>query len=862
MTFKQLLLSVAAVMMAGSMSAQTDVTSTYLTNADFSATTPINNNLKGYGKDMGTATTYYGFQPVDGWTYTVVSGDNSNATYPNSGMGGAVFEYGSSYQMQGNSKTAPAAGPDGAAGQGLGFFSVWGCGGYYYQEVTLPAGNYTINIPVYNQSGTSGTTSYFGFIPTTGDAQTIATPTTTGEWTVLTKSFTLTEETTGKICVGYKSNGSGSAANPMLFIDKVQILYKALADDELAAAKLAEAQGKLQAAITAAAQTMNNTSAAVGDALFAHPQSASDNVRTAITAAEAVLADETDPTKIDDATATLNSAVETYLATINKPLEGQAYTIKNKAAGFYLNLTTGVKITADSYAVQFIANGTGWTIASAIDAAVTAGMAGGNSWTMSNAVATAWTITPTISEEEVIYTFRGPNGLIGTDAITDGAECYGDKNAAKNGEWYIEAIDAIGMAKVELTAAISEATTYSANFSAGEGPLYRPVTALTALQSAISDAQSVNEDEEATLAQIEAAKTEIEEALATYKAAEVTPLDLTKKYTFINVSEGFGYKGNALTFMSASNADLAANTTKMGYTELPGSVYPQAVTLTAVDDVENGFTFSYTRADGNIIYLTTGLTGGYGGNSNQIRPTTDATKALTIQLRPTANVGVYKLFNTEANNTIGSNGDSGFYTVNSYNDFEMVEAVENEYELTITAENKYATVIVPFDAALPAGVKAYTADDVNDNEVVLTEATALKANTPYVVYAEEGATATLCGLGSAYTDATYTAGLLTGAYAAFNAPVGSYVLQNQGGDVKFYVVEGEAKAVAAGHAYLTAPTAGEVKALGFSAITTAIQNLEVAKAAQNGAIFNLNGQRVNTLQKGINIVGGKKVLVK
>ena len=81
--------------------------------------------------------------------------------------------------------------------------------------------------------------------------------------------------------------------------------------------------------------------------------------------------------------------------------------------------------------------------------------------------------------------------------------------------------------------------------------------------------------------------------------------------------------------------------------------------------------------------------------------------------------------------------------------------------------------------------------------------------------------------------------------------------------MKFYAVSVEnPKTVPANHAYLTVPAGSEVKAFGFDAIATAIQNIEVAKAAQNGAIFNLAGQQLGGLQKGINIVGGKKVLVK
>lgn len=227
---RKLLLSLAVSLLStvGAW-AQTDVTSTYLTNADFSVTTAIDNHLCGYGKDMsGKGTTYYGFQAVDGWTSVVESGDNSNASYPNSGMGAAVFAYGSTAEMKGNNKTAPATAPDGTVvGQCFGFFGVWGCGGYYYQDVALPAGKYTLTFPIYNQSGTQANTTYTGFFPTSGTNRTVAINTTVGEWVNQTVTFTLTEETEGQIRIGYKSTGGGSAANPHIFIDCVKIEYTA-----------------------------------------------------------------------------------------------------------------------------------------------------------------------------------------------------------------------------------------------------------------------------------------------------------------------------------------------------------------------------------------------------------------------------------------------------------------------------------------------------------------------------------------------------------------------------------------------------------------------------------------------------------
>ncbi len=196
-----------------------------IVNADFSQSTPIDNHLCGYGKDMATNnTTYYGLQDITGWNKVVLSGDNKTAGYPDSGMGGAVFAYGSEWQMKGNNKTAPAAGPNGEAGNALGFFAVWGCGGYYSQDITLPAGKYAITFPIYNQSGTQANESHTGFFVKDSDVKyTVAINTTIGSWVLKTVEFELTEETAGEIRIGYKSTGGGSGANPMIFVDGVRI---------------------------------------------------------------------------------------------------------------------------------------------------------------------------------------------------------------------------------------------------------------------------------------------------------------------------------------------------------------------------------------------------------------------------------------------------------------------------------------------------------------------------------------------------------------------------------------------------------------------------------------------------------------
>lgn len=275
---KSTLLTAAMAVSAGAW-AQTDVTSTYIQNADFSQGTPIDNHLCGYGKDMADkGTTYYGLQEVTGWTAVATDVDNSNADYPNSGLGGAVFAYGSTWEMKGNNKTAPAAGPNDESGYALGFFAVWTCGGYYYQDVKLPAGAYTFSATMYNQSGTQNNTSNTGFFVKDSDVKyTVAVNPAVGSWATQTVTFTLTAETEGQIRVGYRSAGSGSAANPMLFIDNVNLKWtdplKAAKDDlqaEIDKAKATDATA-LATAIAAAEQALTTatTQAALLEALNA-----------------------------------------------------------------------------------------------------------------------------------------------------------------------------------------------------------------------------------------------------------------------------------------------------------------------------------------------------------------------------------------------------------------------------------------------------------------------------------------------------------------------------------------------------------------------------------------------------------------
>ena len=106
-----------------------------------------------------------------------------------------------------------------------------------------------------------------------------------------------------------------------------------------------------------------------------------------------------------------------------------------------------------------------------------------------------------------------------------------------------------------------------------------------------------------------------------------------------------------------------------------------------------------------------------------------------------------------------------------------------------------------------------------------------------------------------------TCGALTGTYSRIPAPDGSYVLQEQAEKVGFYLVDTEVAVpyVNANRAYLTAPQSG-AKAFFFGDSANGIQRTDIGQQTTEAAIYNLSGQRLSRMQKGVNIVGGKKIL--
>ena len=185
-------------------------------------------------------------------------------------------------------------------------------------------------------------------------------------------------------------------------------------------------------------------------------------------------------------------------------------------------------------------------------------------------------------------------------------------------------------------------------------------------------------------------------------------------------------------------------------------------------------------------------------------------------------------------------------------------------EKRTTATGKYGTICLPYSTSA-TGADLFTVN-LNDEKdaIVLTPLEGeTEAGTPYLYKATADTQTFTYRAGQVVLSPTVT-DLLTGVFTPTPVPVGSYVMQTPDGVQKFYkVYEGQQPTLSAYKAYLTAPGETQIKAFNISCgdEETAVNALH-ALSTDHAKIYDLNGKKMNSLQKGVNIVNGVKVLVK
>lgn len=207
MNLKTLLLSSLLAFSSLGLSAQSqhDVTEAYIDNAGFDTD---------FDYAIGaTGNVAQEIKEVKGWTKDIT------VNYTITG----VYQIGTAKTF--NGAKVPATGFDGLPGGGvLALSTGWEQQMRFYQEVTLPAGTYTLKSAFYNGTDKTLGSSVVGWIPVSGPATMSALASfPANAWTADEVTFTLAEPTKGKIQIGYAASAGGSGNQAKVCLDYVRL---------------------------------------------------------------------------------------------------------------------------------------------------------------------------------------------------------------------------------------------------------------------------------------------------------------------------------------------------------------------------------------------------------------------------------------------------------------------------------------------------------------------------------------------------------------------------------------------------------------------------------------------------------------
>lgn len=454
---------------------------------------------------------------------------------------------------------------------------------------------------------------------------------------------------------------------------------------------------------------------------------------------------------------------------------------------------------------------------------------------------------------------------------TDSYAGFADATAA-----LVDALDAATVSVNEyasLKSAITEAAAVSeSEVNWGDAPFQRPESAREGLNTAISAAESG----------YNAAEADGEEVTALVDAMAVTLNAPQDAYCITVATGGHAYVDCPVVASSGSITDNNPTGYGLAAKEENEDLLAQLYTFTRVEG--NNYRISVT-VDGETVYLTYGvLNGSQAGHRNwQIQGNTDIAKAGEFEVvASTTTEGVFRLRNTVTGTFLDCQDGGAIYTDDNItkDEFALTSATGSA-DINISADAKLGTCVLMFDAQLPDGLTAYVPESYDNETTVLTlkmvTGGVLPAYTPCLLYAEGGYEGTLTGtvtMNGYAGKVTGDDGLLYGAIEPQEITEG-YILQKHDGQevAKFYSVDGleEEIPISAGKCWLTLANGVEEALETPAAVAfffrgggaTKLNAVVMDKTSLDGAIYTLDGKRVNTMQRGeIYIINGQKVMVK
>ena len=622
------------------------------------------------------------------------------------------------------------------------------------------------------------------------------------EWSTLSVPFTLDAATKPSIVITLNAAGQRRSD---FFLDNVRLV------------KVSEAELALMA-LNAALEPANATVAAkanVGDDLFQIPTAAFDTYKTAVAEQQAV-AEKTDATaeELKAALTALNAATEAYNATeTTKPDAGKFYTLQLKDGGMYMALNEGTKLAAEPTILSFEAVEGGYALTDGTSYVACTGT-GGNNWSMAAATTPyAWQFAALGDGYYTIAKATNAAEFIGVDNTGAGSSCYANKPVSDMSTWKL--------AEFVPTPTLIEGVA-QVNVS-GYNAYYEETTDLGIVYSGDLTAAvtTVRSNTDITLKNVQY-------TLAMYGMEEVQYVgNITFAGLAVNAEGNIDDTNVVVSFADGDGEEdwLATAHTPQSAT-VEGTLIDGKLlaTFTAIADLY-GIQYTYTITFGDELpsfeYTREGLTAGNFGT-------------IVLNFPPETVTGIGQLYSIAGK--VSDEGGNPLYIV-----LQEETAIEAGVPYIFQADATTITATAPSTAASVAEPKNYEIDWESWTTTILNKG--LQGTFKDIETKDLGE----WGVDDDYND-------------VFN-PYNVYLISDN--KVK---KAAEGSTVAANRAYLlmdeVPEVTGDVKGLRIylNDTTTGIQATKSADGKT--VIFNLAGQRLQNAQKGINIVRGKKVLVK
>ena len=294
---------------------------------------------------------------------------------------------------------------------------------------------------------------------------------------------------------------------------------------------------------------------------------------------------------------------------------------------------------------------------------------------------------------------------------------------------------------------------------------------------------------------------------------------------------------STLTPVTGGNTDIRASNRAGGYaasnaviTTLPAGTYK----LCAATYGNAGTTFRFNAGGETVLEIAT--------NGNPVH-----TESEEFTLNGTVDIIV-----PQAGNAGNSPKTIDYIYIVKTGDVEETAEI-----IPVTTDAGYTTYVAKNAIEIPSNISAYVVDAVKTNSVALSKVESVPAGTAIIVEAAKG-----------NYDCNIVASAEEPAVNNLKASDGSivgdgtiYAMAKKNDVVGFYPVA-EGVTVPAGKAYIEVE--GEAPVKGYLALgdeADAINNIAVEAA--NGAIYNIAGQKMESIKNGgLYIVNGKKVIVK